>query len=650
MDISDFILRNMDGFVQVSRNVSYSLRKVQDRNVQYFNRQFEDPYYEDGMEKLFYPLSYIMARTLFENTDIDTKDMQLNAENPDSVDVTAILKPAIRQHMKDTDFGEVINQTRAEMINMGHVIVKEVDGESKVVDLRNIVRPANMMDIQDGSFAERILMTWEDMLANKSEWEDSWELIEEMREVMTGTLEEVKDGEKTHYVTSKGRKVETLIGGENSGYFIVYEYWTWDQFLVGKKNLMTKGCIKYLDCQVLRPEDNDDSFNWTPHVEIERFASPYSERVRNSKRLAELKKQGQIVNGDEVRMYPYEEQRLITIPGRWMGLGVYELTAPMQEQFNEIMNDKRRFDQLNHKGIIVHRQPSNGESTGLTQEFIQSLATGAVISVEQDEELTRLNMGTMVNDFVASADKIFELARQVAGVTASGTGEELPASTTATIGVINQQKAKTTFDIVIEQQSLFFKRLFEKFKLKSIIEELTAKEWAQLLGDPTELNAVEEKYVRNYAYGLVNEAVVRGELVQPEQVEQLVEAIQNERDKMPRFAQFKRDLIKNIRTTVEFVVTNESFDKLNRIRELQQAIQNAIQNPYNTLSIERLQEELLDLLNLSGRKYRMTEAELKAKAEAEQRQAEMQLVGKGNMQSNPSVLSPGQSFGNAAGQ
>jgi len=46
----------------------------------------------------------------------------------------------------------------------------------------------------------------------------------------------------------------------------------------------------------------------------------------------------------------------------------------------------------------------------------------------------------------------------------------------------------------------------------------------------------------------------------------------------------------------------------------------------------------------------MTEAELKAKAEAEQRQAEMQLVGKGNMQSNPSVLSPGQSFGNAAGQ
>ena len=39
-----------------------------------------------------------------------------------------------------------------------------------------------------------------------------------------------------------------------------------------------------------------------------------------------------------------------------------------------------------------------------------------------------------------------------------------------------------------------------------------------------------------------------------------------------RFMQIKKSLIKNLRTVVEFFVTNESFDKLNRIRELQSAI------------------------------------------------------------------------------
>lgn len=647
-DFNSFITRYADGFVRISPEVSYCLQDVIYKNIQYFNRQFEEPYYADGTKKLFYPLSYIMARTLFENTDIDTKDMNLRAENPASIDVTAIVKPAVRQHLKDYDFGETLNNMRQHLINMGHIIVKEVNGESRVVDLRNVIRPPHMMDIQEGAFAERILMTWEDMLENKEEWADSWDEIEELHEIMTGDLTEVEgaNGQIERY-TSKGHKVSQQIGGTETTYFIVYEYWTRSNFKVGKKDVFTKGVIKYLDKNLLRPEDNNDTFNWVPFCELERFASPYSIRIKSKKRLNALKKQGLVVRGDEERIYPYVEQRLVTVDGRWLGVGVYELTAPMQEQFNEIMNEKRRIDQLVHKGILIHRQPSNGDSSGLTQEFIQSLATGAIISVEQDEDLTRLNIGNMTTDFVASADKIFELARQVAGVTASGTGEELPASTTATIGVINQQKAKTTFDIIIEQQSLFLKRLFETFKLRSILEAMTQEDWVQLLGDPEELNAMEDKYVRNYAHQQMNKALAEGQMVNPEDTEALVQALKQSRENRPRFAQIRNDLIKNLRTTVEFYVSSESFDKLNRVRELQQAIQNAIMDPNNTLSITRMQQEVMDLLDLSGSRFRMTKEELQAKAENEARQAALEQKGTGSMSKNPTMLSAGQSFGNA---
>jgi hypothetical protein len=645
-DLSQFILRYADGRVRLSPDVEYNLQDVIFSNIKNFNRQFEEPYYADKTKKLFYPLSYIMARTLFENTDIDTKDMNLRAENPQSVDIAALIKPALKQYLKDYDYGEDLNLIRQELINMGHVIVKEVNNESKIVDLRNIIRPPHMMGIQDGSFVEKVLMTWEDMLESKTAWEEHWDLVEEIHEVMIGTTTPIIDGETIKgQSTSKGRKLP-VSGGSETTYFVVYEYWTRDNFKVGGKELFTKGVIKYLDTMILRPDDNQDAFNWTPQIELERFASPESARIKNQKRLKEFKKLGLTVNGDEERIYPYEEQRLVTVPGRWLGVGVYELTTPMQEQFNEILNDKRRMDQLVHKGILVHRQPSNGDSSGLTQEFINSLSTGAIISVEQDEDLTRLNLGSMTIDFIASADKIFELARQAAGVTASGTGEELPASTTATVAVANQQKAKTTFDIIIEQQALFFERLFERFKLKSILSNMTTEEWIQLSGDPMELNAIEEQYIRNYAHNQVNEAIKRGEFVQEGEIDQLIEVIKSQREGKPRFVQIIDEMIKNLRFTVEFFVSNESFDKLNRIRELQQAIQNAIQDPNNTLSITRLQQEVLDLLNLSGSRFKMTQQEIQQKQENEQRMAMLQSKGVGSMQSNPTVLNEGQRFGN----
>lgn len=653
MDITSFISNYSQGTVVLSPGVSYSILDVVNDNYRRFNRKFESPYFADGTEKIYYPLSYIMARTLFENTDIDTKDLQLHSETFEGSDLVALLKPAVKQYLKDTDYGETLNLMRQDLINMGHLITKEVDNETKIVDLRNIIRPPHMMDIQDGSVAERILMTYEDLLSHKDEWTDHWEDIEEMYSLMCGnfTTKEVGEGlgAKLVLTTPSGKTYDSsALFGQETTYFVTYEYWTRDVFKVNGKDIITKGCIRYLDRSILHPHDDGDAVGWTPNVELERFASPYSEHVVSKRKREALRKQGQLTKNDEVRIYPYEEQRLITIPGRWMGVGIYEITSGAEEQFNEILNNKRRMDQLQHKGIYVHRLPSNGESSGLTQEFITSLTTGAVLTVEQDEDFQRLNLGSMVQDFILSADKVFELARQISGVTAQGTGEDLPASTTATIGVINQQKAKTTFDIVVEQQSLFLRRLFTKFKLKSIIEDLSLGEWINIVGDPMELNTIEDVYVKNYVYSKVQERMESGQLVMPGDVEKLVEAVKQERARRGfRPVQFSKEVLKNIRMKVEFVITNESFDKLNRVRELQQAIQNAIMDPNNTLSITRMQEEVLDLLNLSGRKYRMTEEELARVKEAEIRRAMMESKGVGSMPKNGEVLSPGQDFGNA---
>jgi hypothetical protein len=592
-----------NGYVSISPGVSYYLLDLIETNNRLRNAKFSDEYYPDGTKKLFFNVARIMSYSIYKNTDMDIKDIKLHPLTDYTMKIAPLLRPVIHAYLKLEDFGEDMNYYRQEMIDMGHIIVKEVEGESVPVNLLNIIRPPHIMDLQQGGLIEKLYYTWDDMLAHKKDWEKHWDKIEELKQKMDA---------------------------EQQLNFIVYEWWTTDEFKIGRKTKFTKGCIKYLNREIERPSDEKSASNWQPFIELERFATPYSQKIRSKKKIDRLQREGFIEKGkNEMPIFPYEEQRFLTIPGRWLGLGIYELTNGMMEYYNENMNEKRRYDQLAHKGILVHKQSSTGEQKTLTQEFLSNLDTGAILQVENDEDLTRLNMGSLVNDFLGSGDKIFELARQITGVTAQGTGEEIPSATTATIGMINQETAKSTYDIVNEQQDLFLRRLFEKFKIKSMLRDLTSKEFVEITGDPKDLVEMEAGYAEQYAYQKVLEGMETGESqkevlllmdrmgvtlreAQDIFIDKMVEIVKQEMGKGGdiRFAQITENLIKNIDFNLEFYIINEAFDAPMRAR----AITEALARPMVMLSREKLEEEWADLVGLSGRRLRKTEEEREAEA------------------------------------
>ncbi|MFA6295522.1 MAG: hypothetical protein WC666_03845 [Candidatus Paceibacterota bacterium] len=617
MEFRTYIDQYQEGIVQITPQVSYSLRKVIENNVRLMNGQFEEPYYDDGTRKLFYNIGYIMASTIYKNTDLDTKDIGIRSLTPTSMELIGLYRAAVKANMKNLGYDQFMNDSRWELINQGHVISKEVKGESKLLNLQNIIRPAYSEDIQKDGIMECTLLTWDDMLQHKEDWADNWDMIEELY----------------------GR-----MQSDGIFYFKVYEWWKMDKFMVNGKEQLTKGCVKYIDSTLLTNTlKNEQPSTWQADYELERFATVTTRPIYDKIKKKNLKKQGYLIN-DEEPIFPYEEQHFIKIRGRWMGMGVYELMAGVQEQYNEIMNTKRRYDELNHKGIIVHKQPSFGEQRTLTQEFIENLSTGAVIDVSGDEDLQRLDMGNLTIDFLTSADKVFEFARQLTGITAQGTGETLPSSTPATIGVINQQNSKTTFDVLIEQQGIYFKNVFENFKLKQIIEHMDAQEWTSIMGSPEDLNELEELFIENLAYERISAAVMRGEYVKDEEVDMLVEAIRMERQKQGgnRFAEIKKQMVKNIPVSVEFYITNESFDKNIKVQNMLQMLN----NPLYTGSRTRLEEEILDLLELSGRRYKKTDDE--RQNEMEMLQANNAAAGKmgGSQPQIRPALSTAQQMGN----
>ena len=53
-----------------------------------------------------------------------------------------------------------------------------------------------------------------------------------------------------------------------------------------------------------------------------------------------------------------------------------------------------------------------------------------------DEDLQRLPIDGSAGELLAITGKLFELARQIVGVTAQGAGQDMPSTTTATVAIV----------------------------------------------------------------------------------------------------------------------------------------------------------------------------------------------------------------------
>jgi hypothetical protein len=581
--------------VNLTSQVAYDQRSIIEENILDKNFKFSVPTFTDGTEKMYFSIPYIIADATYRNTDMDTKDVQVKSDNYAAVGWIPLIRGAVKNYLKVYHFDEVMNDIRRELIDMGHVMTKEVMGETKIVNLLNIIRPAEIMNLQDGGLAEAVYMTWDDILLNKEEWKKSWKEIEQVKMV----------------ADSMQRKT-----------FRVYEWWTTDTFN-GKKG---KGVIKYLDCSMFDATLSDSPTNWQPYIELESFACPDTEKVQNKVRLKKMIAAG-LAKGDQEPIFPYEEERLVKINGRWMGMGYYELLRVEGKAFQKTMNEKLRYDELLHKGVMVHtKSPFNSKGTGrgLDSDIINRIQTGTMISIKSGEKLDRLNLGTLTADFLATAEAWFKLARQKVGVSETAIGDRLPASTSATTSVINERQSKNAFDIVNEQQSIFFEKLFTRFKIKEIIDEITEDEWTKIIGDKEEFQRMEESFIENLVNAGIQNATQTGMIapmsssLPPEEVDQLKQAVTTLRGRQgeSRFAQFKKDMIADFDFNVSFYFDSRPFDKQVIINSIDQTI-NAIQgNPMSEIDANKLIEMKADIMGLDVVSIRKSPEKIQADKDA----------------------------------
>jgi len=583
-DVEKFITEYEDMSVEVSSGVSYNLRDVINENYKLYNARFSTGDTEEsGFVRIFMRKIWVVYRTLIQGSDIDLKDLNVRSINGVKIKLAAIFKMLTVSHLSRTFFGEFVDEVLSQMCWFGTCMVKRVDGTVKTVDLRNYITEPNIQNPQERRHCEMCYYTYDEVLSNKEAWKENWEDIE---------------------------RIWTEMQKEGTSKFKILEFWTWET-KDGKVNKVFK---KYLDNTTFNSEF-DSSEDWQPYVLLETLKTPYSKR-RESKRLQEKL-------GDE-DMFPYEQFDLFKIQGRAISMGCGELLAGTSELYNELYSNKRKLDLKALTGITVHNavQGTNGLSE-LTQDFIANLMTGSVITLSPGESLTQLPVDVKGADFAMMEEKIYELMRQIIGITAQGTGEEMPASTSATQAAINQQVANTVFDFTRERMQHGIKRLFNNGYSDDIVEELDEKELAAIVGDPTQLQEVD-------AY-LIDEAMNKWALdtknatgMYPTQEEYIMnkEAVQTELMDQGdmRFPEFKKQLLKDMDLLFEFSVTQEAFNTKLRSDALL-AMQN---DPESTKSKAKIEDELLSLQGLNPRQYDKSPEELQEEQLMAQQQQQVQ--------------------------
>jgi len=584
--INNFLQNYRQGRIVLTSRVSYNTRDLIEDLVRLRNAQFVDPTFADGTPKIFYNVGWAMSDNIYKHTLIGAKDIQLHSSNRKGSKIISLIKMATRSYLKRTMFGEISDEMRKELIDMGHVVVKVVNGEPYTVDLLNIICPPELESLQDGSLVEQIQMSYEQMLQRKEDWKEHWEDIESLWE----------------YMQQAGRS-----------YFTVYEYWCRDDFDGDGK--IVKGCKTYLDRTYMPQDMVKDPMIWAPYLELDSYKSPYTKKIRSKKKQKDL-------GSNEELIYPYVEKRLFKLKGRWLGLGIYELIKGILEHINTNWNLKRKFDELQYRGIMVHKQPTLGDQRTLTQEFLESLPSGAVIDVVGDEDLRRLELGTITMDNLRTNDSLLQLMKLILGVAEQIAGENLKTNVTATAINANTRLSETTYGIVIRQMSFLLRELFQDFLLKELIEEMTMEDWLEVTGDAKEILELEQPLIDNYVNQKTKEAMDKGVFLTEQDIDTFAQAIQQDLQSTGsvRWAQISKKLVDSLDLLVEFYIDGENFDAQARLQNIE-----AMLNRQNlTLNREELEKEEVELMGLDSKKLEKTQAQKQAEAQQAQQMAMQQ--------------------------
>lgn len=374
-------------------------------------------------EKLWVPLTRTLCDAVRKSVDLDPKDVRFRSTDPDYINITSLVRGAIRRYLRQTYFNHTLNQMTTTLVIDGTDVWKTYTLDGKIVrkdaDLLNVYIDPTADSIQEAfRFTERVLMTDDEVQSMDWDNRDEFKSIE-------GLEKEAGDNVKKQ--------------GE---YGDVYECW-------GK---FPKNLVETANGAEYDEEDNDliDAHVVISGIETGKVLFHLAEENTNKDA------QGNVIK-------PYEEAWYVKVPGRWYGIGIAETVMPLQWWINTVINQRINKNTVSQLGLLKIRKNS-----GVTQQMLANLVSKGVIELNDPEgDLQNLTINESGQSSYLDEETARKWAQDVTSVFDVNLGE-LPASTSATGAVIQDRQAQTAYSLITEGIEHFVQRWIDRHVMKHV--------------------------------------------------------------------------------------------------------------------------------------------------------------------------------------
>jgi len=496
-----------------------------------------------GNKKFFRNVVNPQCGNATKNIDIDRSNIRATAENGKDAIKSMIYTAELKQWMKDSKFGTLLNKVSEFLPVYGSVILKKVKDEVVYIPINSIkFDPAmsnknSSYDIQSAYVIEEHHMQPEEMEAMKS-WDK-------------GAVAEVTDLIRTQQAAGQ------LMSG------LVYEQYA-----------------EYKNEELGLPGDG-----YSKGVQF----IAYGTFIDQEKKEQVFSK---VVYAKKVAKFPYKKIDYFRMEGRALGLGVIEMNFDAQYRKNEMVNEKAVSMKLSSKHIFQTRDDT------VEENIMSDLLGGDIIKVQS--EITPI--ATEERNLGAYQQEDTDLMGNIRSVSNSFevmTGETMPSGTPFRLGAMLNQNAGKLFEFIRENLGLFLEEVITEWVLPEFEKQITTEHIFELYDSETIELIVEKDANRRINDALKKYILKNGTFPAKQEVEIIKEhELSNRKD--VQFIKIIKGYLK-FDKTIRIDPTGEQSNTTQKVESLSNFIQLLAQNPaaMQDPRMKKMLEKLAEEVGLS---------------------------------------------------
>lgn len=519
----------------------------------YYNSRFETGMKDSqGIEKAFYNIN--KSRVLVETraTDLDTKDIQISADNIDDRTKSMLFSKENKLFMKESRFSVFLNKLGHTASKYGGAVVKKTEQGGKlslnVIPWKYLT--TDQTDILNGIIIEKHYYTPSGLKKMSGIWDNIDEAIE----------------------TAKNSKAEDNQNGtvQTQGDFI--EVWE----LHGE-----------LPESMLYEDGSDDVYVRQMHV--------VTGLSCNETNVGEYEYSGVTLFNGKEKENPYKYYSREEIPGRALGVGVVEDSEQSQIWTNKAVNEEKKVMEL--AGKIIFQQ----QGKGMVKNILTDVDNGTIVD-NKGNQITQLStVPGSLPQFQNLVNMWNTQAERVTSTYASVTGETLPSGTPYRLGAIMNQEANSQFEYLREKLGLFIVEIYTDWVMPYLKKKLQQEH--TLTSDFTvdELVTLDESFVSYNVNEKLKQMILSGKTVSQEMIDTLRNQLTSfiTETKNVRGLKIPKGYYDNVEFKLDIIVTNEQRIKSVYLETLSNILTTVAQNPA-VLTDPKLSQVFNEIMEVAG--------------------------------------------------